>query len=146
MAVVLDPTDALLSTAAVYAAAGPRIFRFGVFELRTATGELFKHGTRVRLQIKPLLVLQALLERPGDLITREELFNKLWPEGSLVDFESGLNTATNRLRAALGDSAEAPRYIETLPRLGYRFICAVLQVDDDQRARNYRLPPMNPTS
>ncbi|MBV9613788.1 MAG: winged helix-turn-helix domain-containing protein [Acidobacteriaceae bacterium] len=104
-----------------------RIFKFGVFELRSDTGELWKHGVRVKLQTKPLQILEALLAVPGEVITREELFKKLWPDGTYVDFESGLNTATNRLRTALGDSAETPRYVETLPRLGYRFICPVTE-------------------
>jgi DNA-binding winged helix-turn-helix (wHTH) protein/WD40 repeat protein len=103
-------------------------FRFGAFELDTGTGELFKHGVRIKLQIKPLQILQTLLARPGELVTREELRSNLWPAGTFVDFESRLNTATNRLRAALGDSAESPRYIETLPRLGYRFICPVTSI------------------
>ena len=107
-----------------------RIFKFGVFELRPGTGELWKHGVRVKLQTKPLQILEALLAAPGEVITREELFKRLWPEGTFVDFESGLNTATNRLRTALGDSAETPRYIETLPRLGYRFICPVTEKRD----------------
>lgn len=109
-----------------------RIYRFGAFELRTETGELSKHGTRMKLQIKPLRVLEALLERRGELVTREELCKRLWPAGTFVDFESGLNTATNRLRAALGDSAESARYIETAPRLGYRFICPVTEVEEDE--------------
>ena len=104
------------------------IFQFGAFELRTETGELFKHGIRIRLQIKPLQILEVLLAKPGQLVTREELCNELWPAGTFVDFESGLNTATNRLRSALNDSADSPRYVETLPRLGYRFICPVLKV------------------
>lgn len=102
-----------------------RIFKFGVFELRPESRELWKHGIRVKLQTKPFQVLEALLTRPGEVVTREELCKKLWPSGIFVDFESGLNTATNRLRTVLGDSADAPRYIETLPRLGYRFICPV---------------------
>ncbi len=81
------------------------------------------------MQAKPVQVLETLLAKPGELVTREELFQKLWPAGTFVDFENGLNTATNRLRVALNDSAEAPRYIETLPRLGYRFICPVIRVD-----------------
>lgn len=105
------------------------IYKFGVFELRTETGELSKSGIRIRLQTRPCQVLQALLERPGQLVTREELRARLWPSGTFVDFESGLNTATNRLRSALGDSADAPRYIETLPRLGYRFVCPVTEVN-----------------
>ncbi len=105
-----------------------KVFRFGAFELRTGTGELCKHGTRIRLQIKPFQILETLLERAGELVTRDELRSKLWPPGTFVDFESGLNTAINRLRAALGDSAECPHYIETLPRLGYRFICPVRSI------------------
>lgn len=104
-----------------------RIFRFDAFELRTRTGELLKYGTRIRLQIKPFRVLEALVERPGELVTREDLRKRLWPDGTFVDFESGLNTAINRLRSALGDSGTAPRYVETLPRLGYRFICDVIE-------------------
>jgi eukaryotic-like serine/threonine-protein kinase len=115
-----------------------RIFRFSAFELRSATGELLKHGVRIRLQIKPLQVLQTLLERPAELVTREELRQKLWPSGTFVDFESGLNTAINRLRSALGDSAEQARYIETLPRLGYRFICPI----EPGSASSQTLPPM----
>jgi DNA-binding winged helix-turn-helix (wHTH) protein len=119
----------------------PRLFRFGAFELLTATGELSKRGARVRLQIKPLQVLKALLEKPGELVTREELRTKLWPEGKEVDFESGLNTATNRLRAALNDSADAPRYVETLPRLGYRFICPVTAVFPETVVAKVEQPP-----
>ncbi len=107
-----------------------QIFKFGAFELRTETGELRKNGVRIRLQTKPFQVLHALLVRPGELVTREELREKLWPAGTFVDFESGLNTAINRLRGALGDAAEAPRYVETLPRLGYRFICPVTETED----------------
>lgn len=99
--------------------------RFAAFELRKDTRELSRQGVRIRLQVKPFQVLETLLEKPGELVTREELCNKLWPSGTFVDFESGLNTTINRLRAALGDSAEEPRYIETLPRLGYRFICPI---------------------
>jgi DNA-binding winged helix-turn-helix (wHTH) protein len=109
-----------------------RLYRFGAFELRSETGQLSKHGVRIKVQTKPVQVLEALLDRPGELVTREELCKKLWPDGTFVDFENGLNTATNRLRTALGDSAEAPRYIETLPRLGYRFICPVVQSDENE--------------
>lgn len=117
-----------------------RIYKFGVFELRTETGELSKSGIRIRLQTRPCQVLQALLERPGELVKREELCARLWSTGTFVDFESGLNTATNRLRSALGDSADAPRYIETLPRLGYRFICPVTEVNGAD-AQAYTTPP-----
>jgi DNA-binding winged helix-turn-helix (wHTH) protein/Tol biopolymer transport system component len=110
------------------------IFRFGAFELRSETGQLSKHGIRIKVQTKPIQVLEALLARPGELVTREELCKKLWPAGTFVDFENGLNTATNRLRTALGDSAEAPRYIETVPRLGYRFIFPFVKVDENESA------------
>lgn len=105
-----------------------RIVRFGVFEFRPDTKELRKSGLRIRVQAKPLQILRTLVDRPGELITREELQKELWPDGTFVDFDSGLNTATNRLRVALNDSAEQPRYIETLPRLGYRFICPVQEM------------------
>ncbi|MBV8811318.1 MAG: winged helix-turn-helix domain-containing protein [Acidobacteriaceae bacterium] len=98
------------------------VVKFGAFELHSDSGELRKYGIRIRLQAKPLQVLQCLLENPGKVVSREEIRSRLWDEGTFVDFESGLNTATNRLRTALGDSADAPRYIETLPGLGYRFI------------------------
>jgi eukaryotic-like serine/threonine-protein kinase len=104
-----------------------RIVRFGPYEFRPATQDLRKNGARLKVQAKPLQILSALVDRPGEVLTREELCRELWSEGTFVDFESGLNTATNRLRAALNDSAEQPRYIETLPRLGYRFICPVVE-------------------
>src|SRR5262245_56026046 len=100
------------------------VVRFGIFELNRRAGELRKHGTRIRLQPKPMQILCALLERPGEIVTRDELKARLWPNDTFVDFESGLNTAVNRLRLALGDSAEHPRYIETEARSGYRFIGA----------------------
>ena len=102
-----------------------RVLQFGAFELKTGTGEVRKHGTRIRLQGKPLHVLEALLERPGGVVTREELRDRLWAADTFVDFESGLNTAVNRLRLALGDSADRPRYVETLARSGYRFVAPV---------------------
>src|SRR5579871_6066129 len=105
-----------------------RVIQFGAFELETGSGEIRKHGTRVRLQGKPLQLLQALLERPGDVVTREELRDRLWAADTFVDFESGLNTAVNRLRLALGDSADHPRYIETLARSGYRFVGPVSEL------------------
>src|SRR6478752_5843853 len=99
--------------------------RFGAFEVSLDTGELRKHGVRVRLQRRPFHILQALLEKPGQVVSREELRSRLWSSDTFVDFESGLNTAINRLRTALGDSAESPIYIETLARIGYRFIAPV---------------------
>src|SRR6266571_256723 len=106
-----------------------RILRFGVFEFDARTGELRKHGVKLRVQGKPLQVLQALVERPGDVVTREELQHRLWSSDVFVDFDNGLNTAANRLRVALGDSAENPRYIETLARVGYRFIAPIEVVE-----------------
>ncbi len=99
--------------------------RFGVFELDLRAGELRKQGLRIKLQEKPFQVLALLLERPGELVTREELQKKLWPGDTFVDFDHSMNTAVNKLREALGDSAESPRFIETLPKRGYRFIAPV---------------------
>jgi DNA-binding winged helix-turn-helix (wHTH) protein len=98
---------------------------FGPFALDLETGELRKGGVRIRLQNQPFQILRKLVEHPGRVVTREDLRRHLWPEDTFVDFESGLNTAANRLRLALCDSAENPRYVETLPRVGYRFIAAV---------------------
>ena len=102
-----------------------RIARFGVFELDLAAGELRKNGAKLRLQEQPLRVLALLLERAGDVVTREELRQKLWPADTFVDFDHSLNTAVNKLRDTLGDSASSPRYIETVARRGYRFIAPV---------------------
>ena len=97
---------------------------FGSFELDVHASELYKHGLKLKLQGHPIQILAMLLERPGELITREEIQQKLWPRESetFVDFEHGLNTAVRKLRQALGDEAETPQYIETLPRRGYRFV------------------------
>lgn len=102
-----------------------RRFRFGVFEADAATGELRKAGIRLRLPDQPFRVLILLLERPGEIVTREELRQKLWPDGTFVDFDHGLNSAVNKLREVLNDSASSPRFIETLARRGYRFLAAV---------------------
>ena len=102
-----------------------RIARFGVFELDLAAGELRKNGVKLRLQEQPLQVLALLLERAGIVVTREELRQRLWPADTFVDFDHSLNTAVNKLREALGDSASSPRFIETLARRGYRFIAPV---------------------
>jgi TolB-like protein/DNA-binding winged helix-turn-helix (wHTH) protein len=95
---------------------------FGPFELDLHSGELFKNGLRIKLQGQPIQILRILLEQPGQLVTREEISQRLWPSDTFVDFEHSLNTAVKKLRTALGDEAETPRYIETLPRRGYRFI------------------------
>ncbi len=95
---------------------------FGPFELDLHSGELFKNGMRIKLQGQPIQILGILLEQPGKLVSREEISQRLWPSDTFVDFEHSLNTAVKKLRSALGDEAETPRYIETLPRRGYRFI------------------------
>jgi DNA-binding winged helix-turn-helix (wHTH) protein len=105
--------------------------RFGVFELNLTVGELRKNGAKLRLQEQPFRVLALLLERTGDVVTREEIRQKLWPADTFVDFDHSLNTAVNKLREVLGDSASSPRYIETLARRGYRFIAPV-QTEDSQ--------------
>jgi DNA-binding winged helix-turn-helix (wHTH) protein len=102
-----------------------KIARFGVFELDLSAGELRKNGRKLRLQEQPFQILALLLERAGDVVTREELRQKLWPADTFVDFDHGLNTAVNKLRELLGDSASSPRFIETLARRGYRFIAPV---------------------
>jgi cholera toxin transcriptional activator len=101
------------------------IVRFGVFELDLRAGELRKNGVKLRLQGQPVQVLALLLERAGQVVTREELRQKLWPSDTFVDFDHSLNTAINKVREALGDSAASPRYVETLARRGYRFIAPV---------------------
>ena len=104
---------------------GNRILRFAAFEVDLRAGQLRKHGLRIRLQDQPFQILAMLLDRPGDVVTREELRQRLWPVDTFVDFDHSLNTAINKLREALSDSAENPRYIETLPRRGYRFLAAI---------------------
>src|ERR1700719_5242518 len=103
----------------------PRLIRFGIFEADLTAGELRRGGSRIRLQEQPFQILAMLLERPGEIITREDLRSRLWPGDTFVDFEHGVNSGVARLRDALGDSADNPRYIETLPRRGYRLIVAV---------------------
>ena len=102
-----------------------RLARFGSFELDPATGELRKGGVRIKLQEQPFQFLRALLERPDEVVTREELRERLWPGDTFVEFDDALNTAVRKIRQALGDSADNPRFVETLPRRGYRFIAPV---------------------
>ena len=105
---------------------GPnRVLRFGVFQLNLAGRELRKHGVRIRLPGQPFCILSILLEKPGEVVTREEMRNRLWSSDTFVDFEHSLNSAMKKLRTALGDSPENSRYIETVPRVGYRFIAPV---------------------
>jgi TolB-like protein/DNA-binding winged helix-turn-helix (wHTH) protein len=101
------------------------LVRFGPFEFDSSTGELRKHGAKIKLQGQPVEILTLLLVRPGTMVTREELQRRLWPDNTFVDFESSLNAAVKRLRAALCDSADSPKFVETLARRGYRFISAV---------------------
>lgn len=117
--------------------------RFGVFELDLRAGELRKHGVRVRLQEQPFQVLAMLLAHPGDLVTREELQKKLWPADTFVNFDHGLNKAINKLRDALGDSAESPRFVETVARRGYRFLAPVAAADASVRGAQ-PAPPSAP--
>jgi len=105
-----------------------QILRFDTFELNLRAGELRKRGKKLRLQGQPLQVLAILLQSAGELVTREDLQSQIWPADTFVDFNHSLHNAIGRIREALGDSAESPRYIETLPRRGYRFIAAVEEV------------------
>lgn len=104
---------------------GAQRFRFGIFEADASTGELRRQGVRVKINAQPFQMLCLLLRRPGELLTREEICRELWPEGTFVDYEHGVNSAVNRIREALGDTAASPRYIETLARRGYRFVAPV---------------------
>ncbi len=115
--------------------------RFGVFELDLCAGELRKHGLRVRLQEQPFQVLAKLLEHPGEVVTREELQKKLWAADTFVDFDHGLNKAINKIREALGDSAESPRFVETVARRGYRFLAEVKVVDAAPRSPDLATEP-----
>jgi DNA-binding winged helix-turn-helix (wHTH) protein len=107
-----------------------RVVRFEAFELHLKTGELRKGGVKIRLQEQSFQILATLLERPGMLVSRESLHERLWPNDTFVDFDKGLNIAISKLRQALGDSAAEPRFIETLARRGYRFIGAVEALDE----------------
>src|SRR6266702_4628173 len=111
---------------AMRAVQGPlRTRGFGVFEVDLRAAELRKHGVRIKLQEQPFQILSLLLEHPGEVLTRDELREKLWPAHTFVGFDRGLNKAMTKLRAALGDSADRPRYVEELPRHGYRFLARV---------------------
>src|ERR1700751_1617005 len=102
-----------------------KVVRFGAFEVDLISGEMRKNGTRIRLQEQPFRVLAMLLERPGEMVAREDLRTKLWPSHTFVDFDHGLNPAVNKLREALGDAAANPRFVQTVARRGYRFIAPV---------------------
>src|SRR5260370_24482461 len=109
------------------------ILCFGVFEVDVRSGELRKQGVRIKLQEQPFHVLTVLLQRPGEVVTREELRNQNWPPDTFVDFDNSLNTAINKLREALGDSADNSRFVETLPRRGYRFLVPVTRDQTKER-------------
>src|SRR5579871_6893232 len=133
---------------AMEAADRTRKARFDAFEVDLRSGEVRKHGIRLKLHGQPFQVLSLLLERPGDLVMREELRQKLWPGETFVDFDTGLNTAVKKLRDALCDSADQPRYIETLPRRGYRFIAQVQNHDlpaDAAPIESLSVIPLRPT-
>ncbi|MGA2539097.1 MAG: winged helix-turn-helix domain-containing protein, partial [Terracidiphilus sp.] len=102
-----------------------RVYRFGLFQVDAEGGRLLRQGVPVKLQDQPLRVLCLLLEHPGEIVTRDELRQSLWPEGTYVEFDGSLNAALKRLRFALGDDADNPIFIETVPRRGYRFIAPV---------------------
>ena len=104
------------------------LFRFGPFELDYATGELRKSGLKIRVPDQSLQVLAALLQRAGEIVTREDLASILWPDGTNVDVDDGLNAAVKKLRAALGDSGDVPRFVETVPRRGYRLLVPAIPI------------------
>jgi cholera toxin transcriptional activator len=112
----------------------PVRYRFGIFEVDSATGELRRKGIRVKLHSQPFQVLFLLLKRPGEMLTREDICRELWPDGTFVDYEHGVNSAVNRLREALGDKASNPRFIETLARRGYRFVAPVERITVERDA------------
>ena len=107
---------------AVHMSTPIHVYRFGPFESRPSSRELYRHGLKLKVRPQPLQLLNLLLSRPGQVVTRESLRDQLWSSETFVDFEQGLNTAVKELRAALGDVASDPHYIQTLPKLGYRFI------------------------
>lgn len=107
-------------------------YRFGAFESDVSTGELRKHGVRIKLNAQPFQVLILLLHRHGEVLTPEEIYRELWPDGTFVDSEHGVNSAVNRLRDALGDTASNPRFVETLSRRGYRFVAPVERIETGQ--------------
>ena len=124
---------------------GPSV-RFGPFELDVRLGELQHNGRKVILNQQPLQLLLALLEQPGELVSREDLVKRLWPDGTFVDYEHGVNSAVNRIREALGDTASNPRFVETLARRGYRFVAPVERVGNPVvEVAEVASPPEAPT-
>src|SRR5271156_5214153 len=111
------------------------VVRFGTYEVSFQSGEVRKSGLRIRVQQQPMKLLEMLLEHPGEVVTREELRSRVWPNESFGDFDQALNIAIGKLRSALGDSADSPRFIETLSKRGYRFIADVSVIDTDARPK-----------
>ena len=122
-----------------------RLIRFGIFEVNLDSGELRRRGVKVKLQEQPLQALLMLLERPGEVTKRDDLQKRLWPSETFGDFDRGLNRAINRLREALGDDADNPRFIETLPQRGYRFMAQRPRNPRGSRARPSCHPAPRPT-
>ena len=118
----------------------PLSLRFSAYEVNFASRELFKHGTRLRIQKQPFEILCLLLERAGEVVSREELRSRLWPDNTFVEYEDSLNTAVRKLRAVLSDSSDLPRYIETVPGRGYCFIAEVLRPEQRRGAEPERGP------
>ena len=123
-----------------------RRYRFGAFEADAATGELRRQGIRVKLNAQPFQMLLMLLERPGELLTREEISRELWPNGTFVDYEHGVKAAVNRIREALGDKAGSPRFVETLARRGYRFVAPVERIASAESASQPASEPPSPVA
>lgn len=118
-----------------------RRYRFGAFEADAATGELRRQGIRIKLNTQPFQVLTMFLDRPGELLTRDQIARELWPDGTFVDYEHGVNSAINRIREALGDTASHPRFVETLARRGYRFVAPVERITAEPATSTQLTPP-----
>jgi DNA-binding winged helix-turn-helix (wHTH) protein len=123
-----------------------RLIRFGTFEVDPKSRELFRQGLRIKLQEQPFHILSMLLEHPGEVVTREELRQALWPGDTFVDFDQGIDKAVNKIRRALGDSVEHPHYIETLPKRGYRLIVPVNRANEAPQFSNGPGEAKPPTS
>src|SRR5882757_6753881 len=124
-----------------------KMIRCGAFEIDLRAFELRKHGLRLKLAEQPFQILALLLERPGEVVTREEIRARLWPGDTFVDFDHGLNNAVMRLREALADSSDRPRFVETLPRRGYRFIAPVEEVHSSLQDTTANAPnPIKPSA
>src|ERR1700735_4353246 len=121
------------------------VLQFGTYEVSLQSGEVRRAGLRARVQHQPMKLLEILLEHPGEVVTREELRSRVWPSESFGDFDQALNIAIGKLRSALGDSAESPRFIETLPKRGYRFIADVTVIDTDAPAKKSEPEAVDPS-